>query len=156
MSTSIIAFYANASFRGRHYNIGVLHSSLLIRIGSFSSVTQVYQQTNTASETDQAIVHRVGERERDRKLSIATMVKVGLSTRHDIICIVVLLASVVSAHSLLAPKNESAPAVDDSELTWHEDFLRMPASGTFYNIQRLLHRKIVFRRFLFESIIRTN
>ena len=75
---------------------------------------------------------------RYRKSSTAAMVKVGSSTRHGIICIIVLLASVVSASSVFAAKNESVPMVDDSELTWREDFLRMPASGKFHDIRTLL------------------
>lgn len=69
----------------------------------------------------------------------ATMIKVGSSSRQNIIRIIVLLASAVSARSVFAAKNESVPMVEgDSELTWREDFLRMPASGKLHDIRTLL------------------
>ena len=70
-----------------------------------------------------------------RSVCTATMIKLRAS-RHELVGLIVLLASVVSARSLFSANNESVPMADIVELTWQDDFLQMPASGTFCRLSR--------------------
>lgn len=59
------------------------------------------------------------------------MAKLRIS-RKELLGLFVLLALAASARNRFTTKDTTAvqPAADDAELTWYEDFLNMPSSGT--------------------------